>query len=117
VRLLFDENLSPRLAALVADDFPGSLHVASVGLRGAEDAAVWEHARSGGFIVVSKDDDFRSLGLVRGAPPKVVWLRVGNAATTVIADPLRRNHATIATLDERADAALLVLWLDPHPRL
>ena len=27
----------------------------------------------------SKEDDFRSLSLVNGAPPKVIWLRIGNA--------------------------------------
>jgi hypothetical protein len=34
----------------------------------------------------SKDDHFRSLALVRGAPPKVVWLQVGNASTSHAAD-------------------------------
>jgi len=39
VKLLFDENLSPRLVEKLAADYPGSLHVRSVELRGKEDAA------------------------------------------------------------------------------
>ena len=37
MRLLFDENLAPRLVALVADLFPGSLHVSSIELGSIPD--------------------------------------------------------------------------------
>jgi hypothetical protein len=38
VKLLFDENLSPRLVGLFADSFPGSAHVRDVGLGATADA-------------------------------------------------------------------------------
>ena len=41
MRLLLDENLSPRLARAVNDLFPGSIHVGDVGLRSADDETVW----------------------------------------------------------------------------
>jgi hypothetical protein len=44
VKLLFDENLSARLARDLADLHPGSAHVQDAGLTGAADRAVWEHA-------------------------------------------------------------------------
>jgi len=59
VKLLFDENLSPRLAQQHASDFPGSAHVDVLGLHGKPDAEIWAYARSHGFAIVSKDDDFR----------------------------------------------------------
>jgi hypothetical protein len=37
VRLLFEENLSPRLVDALSDEFPGSTHVREVGLEAAED--------------------------------------------------------------------------------
>jgi len=43
-RLLFDENLSPRLPALLVDEFPGSRHVRDVGLRGTTDQDIWKFA-------------------------------------------------------------------------
>ena len=60
-RLLLDENLSPRLVALIADLLPGSAHVRDVGLARADEATVWAYARESGFAVVSKDGDFRQM--------------------------------------------------------
>jgi len=36
VKLLFDENLPPRLVELLADIYPGSLHVHQLGLAASE---------------------------------------------------------------------------------
>jgi predicted nuclease of predicted toxin-antitoxin system len=74
VKLLFDQNLAPRLVAQVTDVFPGSEHVRNVGLAAADDVAVWEYAKAAGFAIVSKDADFRQLSFLYGSPPKVVWL-------------------------------------------
>jgi predicted nuclease of predicted toxin-antitoxin system len=40
VKLLFDENVSPRLADLLQDTYPGSAHVRDLGLGGATDTSV-----------------------------------------------------------------------------
>jgi predicted nuclease of predicted toxin-antitoxin system len=37
MRFLFDENLSPKLVLLLADQFPNSVHVRDVGLASADD--------------------------------------------------------------------------------
>ncbi len=97
MKLLFDENLSPRLVGDLASPWPGSTHIELLGMRGASDAAIWAHARDGDFIIVSKDDDFRSLALVRGPPPKVIWLQVGNAPTAAVANLLRANALLLHT--------------------
>jgi predicted nuclease of predicted toxin-antitoxin system len=55
--------------------------VRDVGLARADDAAVWAFAREGGFTIVTKDGDFHQMSFVRGAPPKVIWMRVGNCST------------------------------------
>jgi predicted nuclease of predicted toxin-antitoxin system len=55
VKLLFDANLSPRLAALLRDAFPGSVHVSEVGNLEADDLSIWNRARDNGFTIVSKD--------------------------------------------------------------
>ena len=84
MRLLLDENLSPRLAQRLAAAFPESRHVDSVGLHGRADADLWNYASQHGFVLVSKDNDFRQLSFLRGAPPKVIWLHIGNAPTREI---------------------------------
>ncbi len=83
LRLFFDEPLSEGLCEALADIFPGSLHIRLLGQGGAADATVWDLARTHGCLVVSKDDDFHRLALLRGAPPKFVWIRLGNCTTTI----------------------------------
>ena len=61
----------------------------------ADDMSIWNHARSGGFAITSKDGDFHQLSLIYGAPPKVIWLRVGNTSTDEIATLLRGRYAAI----------------------
>ncbi|MGI9014287.1 MAG: DUF5615 family PIN-like protein [Phycisphaerales bacterium] len=99
MRLLFDENLSPRLVQLLADRFPDSAHVHEIGLGSSADAHIWQAATNGGFAIVSKDKDFYNRSLLRGHPPKVIWLRIGNAGTAMVAQLLERNHAEIESFD------------------
>lgn len=58
--LLFDQNLSRRLPALLAAEFPGCEQVLLAGLAGANDRAVWAYAAARGLAVVSNDADFRN---------------------------------------------------------
>jgi predicted nuclease of predicted toxin-antitoxin system len=109
VKLLFDENLSFRLIAALEDLWPGSTHVDTVGLQGASDEAIWQFAQEQAFVLVSKDDDFRNLALVRGAPPKVVWLDVGNASTSEITKILRRSALELKAFELDPREALLHL--------
>lgn len=67
MKLLFDENLSPRLATLLGTEYPGSVHVHLVGLGVASDTDVWAYARAEGYVVVSKDADFFELSILHGA--------------------------------------------------
>ena len=78
VKLLFDQNLSPRLVRLLADLHPDCSHVATIGLDQASDAEVWDRAHHDGYAIVTKDSDFGDLGVLRGFPPKVIWVRLGN---------------------------------------
>ena len=46
---------------ILAHEFPGSAHIRDVGLRAAEDGQIWDHARTQGLMIVSKDTDFRGM--------------------------------------------------------
>ena len=67
------------------------------------------YALEHGFAVISKDDDFRSLSLVNGAPPKVIWLRIGNASTAGIEAFIRSALVKIRTFEISPEESLLVL--------
>ena len=78
----------------LAELYPGSVHVRQLNLQAADDEAVWRHAAEGGFAIVTKDDDFRQRGFVRGAPPKVIWVRLGNCTTDAVEAVLARGTPT-----------------------
>ena len=109
MRLLFDANVSPELVQLLGDLYPGSTHVFSCGDIRTDDKRIWEHARTHGFVVVSKDADFRGLSFLLGAPPKVIWLRVGNASTSAIERLLRDRFSDAIDFEVSQDAALLIV--------
>ncbi len=109
VRLFFDEPLSEELCGLLADIFPGSLHVRLLGQGGAADSTVWDLARTHGCLLVSKDEDFHRLAILLGAPPKFVWIKLGNCSTGDIAELLRRRHGDIVRFSELDDATVLEL--------
>ena len=107
--LLFDQNLSRRLPALLAAEFPGSEQVLLAGLARADDRAVWAYAATHGLAVVSKDTDFQRLSAALGPPPKVIWLRVGNGPTRVVESLLRLRAADIRAFLADPASALLEL--------
>jgi predicted nuclease of predicted toxin-antitoxin system len=109
VKLLSDENLSPRLGDLVADLFPQSAQVHELGLGAKSDLVVWEHARDNGFALVSKDSDFNELVQIIGYPPKLVWLRRGNCSTAAIAELLRAHRMEIQRLESDPELAVLAI--------
>jgi predicted nuclease of predicted toxin-antitoxin system len=109
MKLLFDQNLSHKLVAELAAEFPGSAHVRNFGLEKAADAQVWSHAAANGFAIVSKDVDFQQRALLLGHPPKVIWIRLGNCLTASVATLLRSHHKTLLAFEADPSAAFIAL--------
>ena len=109
MKLLFDHNLSPRLPRLLADLYPDSIHVRTVRLHERDDSIVWDYAKANGFMIVSKDSDFQQRSLLLGAPPKFLWLRLGNCSVADSADLLRKHSPTIHTFNEDPTQSHLML--------
>ena len=109
MRLLFDQNLAPRLVRLLDDAYPGSEHVRNVGLDEASDREVWDFARVHRFAIVSKDEDFHQLSFVFGAPPKVIWVGMGNCTTAAIEQELRANVAELHRFEADPQEAFLIV--------
>jgi predicted nuclease of predicted toxin-antitoxin system len=109
VRLLFDEQLSEELVTAVHDLFPDSLHVRLLGKGGTTDPTIWQLAREHDCVLVTKDEDFHRLSVLRGAPPKVVWLRMGNCATADIVRLLRDRADDLQKFGRQAEVTFLEL--------
>ena len=109
MKLLFDQNLSPRLVQHLADLYPDSKHVYPLGLDRASDTQIWDYARERGFTLVTQDSDFNDMSEVLSFPPKVIWIRHGNCTTHQIEYLLRLHHEAIVRLDEDAMARILTV--------
>jgi predicted nuclease of predicted toxin-antitoxin system len=110
MKLLFDQNVSPALVGHLRDLFPGSEHVFHLGLGDAPDLVVWQYARDNDRLLVSKDADFVEISTLRGFPPKVVWLRIGNCVTRDIEELIRSNADSIAELSRDPERGVLALF-------
>ena len=108
MKLLFDENLSPKLPRLIASQFPGSAHVRDCGLKGQSDQAVWEYARAHQFTLVSKDGDFYQPSLLLGAPPKLVWMCIGNCTRGQLLNLLLTHEKDIRSFETATEFVLLL---------
>ena len=107
MKLLLDNNLSPKLVEAIADIFPESSHVALLRLDRASDLDVWTVAHEHQYTLVSKDSDFNDLLTAKGFPPKVIWIRIGNCTTAEVAQALRKNSTAILQFMEDDTVGLL----------
>lgn len=93
----------------LADLYPDSAHVLTVGLGGAPDEGIWHRAATDHFVLVTKDEDFQRLSVLRGAPPKVIWIRLGNCATADVARLLRFRAEQVRAFVDHLEAVFLAL--------
>jgi predicted nuclease of predicted toxin-antitoxin system len=110
MKLLFDQNLAPRLVEQLNDLFPGSAHVQSLQLDQAPDMALWNFARENDFLIVTKDVDFSDRSALFGYPPKVIWIRLGNCTTTEIESALRQHQEYINAFNKDRSAGVLTIF-------
>ena len=110
MRLLLDQNLSHRLLRDLADLFPGSLHVRFIELAEAEDLRIWEYAIANSLTIVTQDADYSDWNKLRGSPPKIIWIRCGNASVTEISLKLRDAADRILTLEADPEVEIIEVW-------
>ncbi|MEZ4670006.1 MAG: DUF5615 family PIN-like protein [Anaerolineae bacterium] len=73
MKLLLDNNLSPKLLSRLLSLYPDSSQVSLLELDRSSDLDVWTVARRESFCLVTKDADFNELVTTNGFPPKVIW--------------------------------------------
>ena len=110
MKLLLDHNISHKLVARLADVFPGSSQTRLLNLGRTNDPQLWLIAKTNDYIFVTKDRDVAELAVLRGTPPKIIWLRMGNSRSAVIEQALRSNLDRIAGFVSDPERAVLELW-------
>lgn len=110
MKLLFDQNLSRKLVNRLSDIFTESSHVQFQGLSEANDSEIWEVAKNNSFCMVTQDTDFADRSRLYGSPPKVIWLRCGNAPTAEVERILRAGVEAIQALIDSDEIDCLELY-------
>jgi predicted nuclease of predicted toxin-antitoxin system len=95
MRLLFDQNISPKIIKFLAPAYVECKQVRMVGLENKSDEDIFYWARGESFTIVSFDSDFLDINNIKGAPPKIILLRTGNQTTKAIAQILNNKVLAI----------------------
>jgi predicted nuclease of predicted toxin-antitoxin system len=94
-----DAHLSPALAPWLAATFGiEAAALRTLGLREAEDPAIFAAARAAGAVLMTKDSDFVALVERLGPPPQIIWLTCGNTTNEALRGLLAAAWPRIATL-------------------
>lgn len=113
MKLLLDENLSPRLVNRLSQLFPGLTHVRDIGLKQSDDQQIWDWARDNRFAIITTDADFLVLAQRHGWPPKIVHLEQCDFPLRVVEDWLRRSAVRISELGRNDAVGVLSLRFTP----
>jgi len=85
VKLLFDQNISFRILGKISNLYPDAKQVKNLNLVDSPDSEIWKFAKDNGYTIVTFDADFYDIANIKGHPPKIIWLRMGNTKTDNIA--------------------------------
>ncbi|MEM1001270.1 MAG: DUF5615 family PIN-like protein [Bacteroidota bacterium] len=95
MKLLFDQNISPKILKKLPDDFSECEQVRFVGLEDASDLEIFDYAKTHDFTIVTFDSDFVDLNAIRGTPPKIIYLNTGNLTTNSVSELILNHLLTI----------------------
>ena len=109
MKLLFDQNISFKVAKKIQTLFPGSNHLSDLRLTGAKDIEIWEFSKVNGYCIVTFDFDFIDLSTLKGSPPKIILLKLGNSSTERIIDKLQMEFVIIKEFLMNNETAFLEL--------
>ena len=111
MRFLLDEIISWRLTKLLAPDFGDVTHINQTKLgEASDDYAIWDFALKDNRCIITNDDYFHSLFAVRGYPPKVILLRMGNQSTKNFAAVLLAKREEITLFMDNKDYGVLEIF-------
>lgn len=99
MRLLIDENLSPRLSVILAEGGHDAEHVSKLGLTSASDSEVFKAARQQDRILLSADTDFGTLlAASRATGPSLILIRrTANRRALELAALIEANLSELAS--------------------
>ncbi len=110
MKLLLDENISYRVVQSIQSHFPGSVQVTKIDSELHEDHRIFDFASRNDFAIVTFDEDFYDLQLLKGHPPKIIWLRFGNSSNLKVINKLLESREAIESFLSNPDSGILEIY-------
>lgn len=110
MKILLDENISWRIIKELADSFNEVFHVNQIFGKRPMDTDIWNYARENQFMIITYDSDFIDISELRGAPPKIIWFRFGNASRNYIINKIKSNIDRIKELYNDDELNILEIY-------
>jgi len=111
VNIWLDAHLAPSLATWLTstiDEVEASA-VRDLGLHHAEDAEIFDAARTAQAVVMTKNGDFAGLVERRGPPPQVIWIRCGNTSRARMREILTARLSEVLDLIRRGEPLVEII--------
>lgn len=111
MKLLLDANISWRIVKLIENDFPDCFHSKDIPInQPAKDIEIWEFAGKNDFTILTHDDDFEKLLLLKGVPPKVIILKTFNKNTKQLSELLISKREIIESFILNNELMILEIY-------
>jgi predicted nuclease of predicted toxin-antitoxin system len=89
-RFLVDNQLPASLAQWINSHGCHADHVVNLNLGQSSDTIIWSFAVRTNAAIISKDEDFAQLTVMRTESVPVIWLRFGNCRTPALLANMER---------------------------
>ena len=112
MKLLLDENLSWRMVKKLTPFFSEVLHVSMIKRKEEplSDYYIWNFAKLNEYTIISKDDDFEKIVLIRKAPPKLILLKTFNLDTNNLIQLIIENKEKIISFIESEESDIFEIY-------
>lgn len=109
MKILIDENLPKSLAKTFSEFSIEANHVSEFNLLKQNDNVIWSFAIKESMTIISKDNDFYSLSVLKGYPPKIIFLQIGNCSVSNLKNILLSKKEIILEFLENDVNGLLII--------
>ena len=91
MKFIVDNQLPIALSRFLEGEGLQARHVMDVKLDEASDREIWQYAKTHGYTIVSKDEDFFQLANIsQEDTPALVWVRLGNCRKATLIAAFRK---------------------------
>ena len=108
MKLLLDQNISYRVGKLLRQQNLSVVHVSDEKLINKLDVEIFNFAKQNQYTaIITKDDDFDAIVTLKGFPPKIIHLKIGNISNQETATIILLNLEKINVLINNSIDAIL----------